>query len=364
MSTECIPLNHSEILMTEIVFSDDSGNYPQSELFDQVSELGGYCIGNFSDGGTGFIIKVLLQDSQISALVLTAAHVFVKNFVYSKNPINFLIGSDIYKAYPLKDKLEWDDLSLRFEDPISNVKISVPDDWIICELHRVPSNTYISRLVSLEIADPSISRTNQPVELIGVPKIVDGENLNQVCPESTCDKVSLEEVRRCLNYENNLIKTTGTILHHNDLICTTCISANGMSGGPLLIKEDGYSKVIGLLHGGPASQIHFFISEITSKTTRSQEIFELFHEYYMNKLNSMTNAKDINFVKACAGVVKIIENCLNLDTVSQENVNDLLRFLYRYALKVEYISGNFLKYNLCVSFRKILTNIQRVLENY
>lgn len=78
----------------------------------------------------------------------------------------------------------------------------------------------------------------------------------------------------------------------------------------------------------------------------------------------MTNAKDINFVKACAGVVKIIENCLNLDTVSQENVNDLLRFLYRYALKVEYISGNFLKYNLCVSFRKILTNIQRVLENY
>ena len=59
MSTEYIPLNHSLILMTEIVFKDESGNYPQSELFDQESEFGGYCIGKFLKGGTGFIIKVL-----------------------------------------------------------------------------------------------------------------------------------------------------------------------------------------------------------------------------------------------------------------------------------------------------------------
>jgi hypothetical protein len=37
-----------------------------------------------------------------------------------------------------------------------------------------------------------------------------------------------------------------------------------MFGSPFLIKVNGQYKVIGLLHGGPASPIHFYTSKILS----------------------------------------------------------------------------------------------------
>ena len=350
--------------MSEIIFKDESGNYPQSELFDQVAEFGGYCIGNFYDGGTGFIIKVLFDNTQISALLLTAAHVFVKDFVYNKNPNEFLIGDDTYLAHPLKDDLDWEDLSLRLEDPISNVKLSVPDDWVICELHKIPGNSYNSKLASIEIADPMIDRKHQNVELIGIPERIEESDLFQVCPESSYNRESLKEIQRCLNHEKKISKTIGTILHHDDLICTSCISANGMSGGPLLIREEGTLKVVGLLHGGPASQIHFFITEISSSTSRSAAMPRHLHEYYMHKMSNITSSVNIDFVKGCIGVLNVIEIFFSNQILSRGILKDLLRTLYKNALKVEYISGSFINYNLCISFRKIFANIQNILANY
>ena len=334
MSTECIFSNHSLVLMSEIIFKDESGNYPQSELFDQVAEFGGYCIGNFYDGGTGFIIKVLFDNTQISALLLTAAHVFVKDFVYNKNPNEFLIGDDTYLAHPLKDDLDWEDLSLRLEDPISNVKLSVPDDWVICELHKIPGNSYNSKLVSIEIADPMIDRKHQNVELIGIPERIDESKLFQICPESSSNQESLNEIKNCFNHEKKIIKTVGTILHYDELICTSCISANGMSGGPLLIREEGALKVVGLLHGGPASQIHFFITEISSNTSRSEEMPQHLYEYYMHKMSNIASSENIDFVKGCIGVLNMIEIFSSNKILPREILKDSLRYLYKCALRL------------------------------
>jgi hypothetical protein len=93
--------------MTEIVFKDSAGNLPQSELVDQLSAFGGYSIGVFKNGGTGFIIRDL-QDSPVKpALILTSAHIFMEYFEYKSDPINFYIEYDAYFATPLKKKIKW-----------------------------------------------------------------------------------------------------------------------------------------------------------------------------------------------------------------------------------------------------------------
>lgn len=46
------------------------------------------------------------------------------------------------------------------------------------------------------------------------------------------------------------------------MICTTSASAIGMSGCPLLINDNGQYNVIGILHDGPASPIHFYVSQL------------------------------------------------------------------------------------------------------
>ena len=78
----------------------------------------------------------------------------------------------------------------------------------------------------------------------------------------------------------------------------------------------------------------------------------------------MTNAVDIDFIKGCANYLKLIEDCLINNIIPREAINDQFRFLYLNALKVECISGRFIKYNLCISFKKNLGEIQSILGSY
>ena len=74
--------------MTEVFFKSSSGDWIETESVNQEIEFGGYAIGYFEQdlykAGTGFVCELYPQNSvdQECALVLTAAHVFLDNFVY------------------------------------------------------------------------------------------------------------------------------------------------------------------------------------------------------------------------------------------------------------------------------------------
>lgn len=123
------------------MFVDSHGELPKLKDFFQSIELGGFAIGAFKDadgslGGTGFIFNVCSGVSPVKAFILIAAHVFIDNFEYKPEPTDFLIGGNIYEALPLKNTIDWGNSALRYYDPITNFPISIPEDWVICELKQ------------------------------------------------------------------------------------------------------------------------------------------------------------------------------------------------------------------------------------
>ena len=133
-------ISDSPTNVTEIIYKDLSGSWPHTTPVDQINSFGGVSIGTFLrhgiKSGTGFIVKLTPSHPTVCALVLTAAHVFVTKFRYQKTQMDFLLENEVFKAGPLKNDLDWNTKKLFFKDPISTVRISFPEDWVVCALSK------------------------------------------------------------------------------------------------------------------------------------------------------------------------------------------------------------------------------------
>ncbi|OMJ78539.1 hypothetical protein SteCoe_21645 [Stentor coeruleus] len=347
--------------MTEILFADIKGVFPRAKEFDQIKKFRGFAIGEFKKSGilagTGFIFKVSSSIYPVVGLVLTAAHIFIEIFDYKPEPLEFIIGQESYQATPLKTSLDWSNLSAYFIDPITNCPISVPEDWVVCELRQILGQNYSAKLVSLSIADYS-----QPLNpalktrLIGFPKMIQIDNLQYMSPEAK--DTQLYEVKQCFLECNKLIVSKGELLNTLDMICTTCTSASGMSGSPLLIKEHSQYKVIGLLHGGPTSIIHYLVSKLLSnKSSLSHSDLDALINYIELKRNLTINKKSLKHLTDYFDINVLTLQRLSFYTEIPRVFVPYLHELYCRALFIEFATGNQLKYNLCVPLKKFYLDL-------
>ena len=343
--------------MCEILFRDSNGSWPQLPQFDQMSELNGYAIGYFMTegqrGGTGFIIKVLNNDQMYSALVLTAAHIFTDAFQFTTIPQRFLIGQETYMAYPLKVDLTWDDFRLYAIDKISNSKITYPEDWIVCGLRKFLFANYSQKLVPLELAqNPCMIVPNQSVVAYGYPKKPSKSTLGYMAPESLPSDFT--DIKHILGGGNNLVYSVGKVLVVDDVICASCASVNGMSGSPLIVSEQGKHKVIGLLHGGPASLIHFLCGQILHfRDSRGLDALADLYSYLTD------NIKDNGFISYILSEIEAVI----LDSKDLSSILEDIEELYGRALRLERNSGKAINYNIFVNTSRLSVKINNIINS-
>lgn len=368
MSKESIPLMPFYNTMTELLFADSNGAFPKAKEFNQEKKLGGFAIGVFREPGidcrgTGFVVMLCSGVSSVIALILTAAHIFIREFQYDPAPLEFVIGLESYEAWPLKASLNWTDLSFRYYDPITNCPISIPEDWIVCELRQKPGNVYSSKLISLNLSDPTQSiGLGQKAKLIGFPKILDIHQLEYVSPEA--NRSQFNEVQQSLLGGNKLIVSKGEVMSASDMICTTCASVNGMSGSPLFTKANGQYTVIGILFGGPASPIHFFTSQILSNLSNpSKSYFDNLLSYIGGKKSQATSQNILNILNDYLLYINGMKQSINSRGITHVSANILLD-LYSKALYLEFATGNHIKYNLCVPITKFHNEVLCIRNRY
>ena len=123
-------------IMCEVLFRDANGTWPKMPPIEQLQEFLGFSVGYFDEegsrAGTGFVIKNLLYHPDYCSIVLTVAHIFIEDFQFKCSQKYFKIGNETYVAFPLKQTLDLNNISQFFRDPISGVRISMPEDWLLC----------------------------------------------------------------------------------------------------------------------------------------------------------------------------------------------------------------------------------------
>ena len=131
-----------------------------------------------------------------------------------------------------------------------------------------------------EVIPPGVS---SDVIAYGFPKTVNPNFLMYIAPEA--NKSELDNIKKSLCHSPNLVKSIGKIIAIGELIASSCIASNGMSGGPLILRSPGRVSVIGMLHGGPVSSIHYYISQILHfGRCTSLTVISNFIEYFENKM--------------------------------------------------------------------------------
>ena len=353
----CIKLNMaagifpdlSEInLMTEVFFTGTSGQWPESESVDQLLVFGGYSIGvflgEFSERqGTGFVVKVLSSTSTARALILTASHIFIHCFEFDQRPLRFDICGDIYEVEPLKQGIDWDNEALYHIDSSSRNKMSVPDDWCLCTLTEISGASYKNPLKALDFCDSFTKHAiGVKVSVIGYPISFTKEDIFYIAP--TLQKSDYAKIKKSLHDGSHPIKTEGEIMCNEETICITCVTCNGMSGSPLFIEENSILKVVGLLHGGPASPIHSLTARILNKTSAVDDAIVIQLIDYLKSLQGLPVVLKYE-VKT---YTKILSGILSKLLIFDEYVYKKLLDLYTTALVLEKYQGTSIKYNVAI----------------
>ena len=344
--------------MTEIIYKDPSGSWPQTIPVDQISSFGGMSIGTFlrhgAKSGTGFIVKLTPLHPTVCALVLTAARIFISKFSYRKTQMDFLLENEVFKAEPLKDDLDWNNKKLFFKDPISCVRISIPEDWVVCTLSKIPGKVYSQSLVPLQLINPlCILYEELEVTLYGYPKVPELDHLTYVAPES--NDIDYDEIENSLCQGNHLVSSKGKIKMIGDILSVSCISANGMSGGPLIIESQNCPFVIGFLHGGPASFLHYYPSRLLN---------------CMNPSIAQAFIDCLTFNLGNGSIYSYLHELLtkfSLSTISRFDCCVLERLLlstYSDALNYEFFQGKNISYNNCLSIKAIFEPLNKILSSY
>ena len=340
--------------MCEVIFRDSFGAWPNMDLVDQEQEFGGLAIGYFTTAciekrGTGFIIKICERGSQFHALILTAAHVFMKNWEYSPSTQFFRIDKELFLALPLKRSLDWSNSSLFPTDPVSGMDVSVPEDWVICGLSFIPGLVYSKTLIALPLIDLSASvQINTDVMAYGFPLTPNPESLTYFAPGAK--KSDFNSIINALCGGSKLVCSKGRIIAVGNIISASCITANGMSGAPLIIRYSNGFRVIGFLFGGPSCKLQKLSSKliISKNFSDLSTINEILHELEVRPCNSP--------LEALKFYLREIVTC-TFDVSKTDTVVDLLKYLYSRSLKLESKAGTFISYN---NFQFILAIHQEI----
>ena len=347
--------------MTEVMFKNSLGEWPQLERVDQLLEFCGYSIGYFSDalgkGGTGFIIKAVSGSVDQCALVLTAAHIFIKEFHFEATIKYFNIENDKYYASPLKNDLQWDDLSKFLTDPVTFSKSSIPNDWVVCLISKIPGRTYISPLVPLKLCGViSEVSVGLDVAVYGFPRAVDLTSLKYAAPEA--NNSELTDIQHSLCGSLHMVKSYGKICAVGEMAAADCVTMNGMSGGPLIARINGELVVIGFLHGGPASPIHFYAAQLLHSHLQAR--ISIIHEFIQYAQQNLKPSITIN--NCCALLSKALNRTLTLQ--DSNFLKLLLMKIYAKATKYEGNSGRLIHHNNFYLIPIIFSELEKIMNAY
>lgn len=203
-------MSYKPDIMTEVLFKDTCGNWiPTQEVDESVDPIAnsvGYFIIGTEIKGTGFVIRVN-QNNDPYAIALTCAHVFMNFFLGLRNePTRFIVKGEIYYVSLVPKSLNWYDKSKFPRDPISGNRISIPDDWLFCEIRKGKIN-YNNPLIALDLASRSIIPQGTNIKIYGFPKPIDQINFGYCAPASTI--TDLEILNDCIHGGNKLVFSQG-----------------------------------------------------------------------------------------------------------------------------------------------------------
>lgn len=337
--------------MTEVIFKNSKGEWPRTEIIDQDSRFGGFCIGHFQKdgvkGGTGSIIKLLYGHSNSFALVLTSGHIFLKDFQYLKEMTTFKIGREKFLAISVKNDLNWD---LFFKDSISGVNLSVPDDWTVCTISKIPSRNYIQKYIELGIYDVfSALPPDIDIEVHGFPLTPTSNMLSYIAPESLVK--DLRDVKETVWNGSGLICSKGKILAENETMAISCASANGMSGSPVIIITPSGPQIIAILFGGPATKIHYYCALILhykeQASTLTEKLLKHIRKYHVEQIF----------------LAQLLENFSKLTDLEFQLFWDMLSIIYSTAIMLEK-DRIMWKYNNAISIKSIWNELAALVNKY
>ena len=323
--------------MLEVLLRESSCNFPDFRFFDQQSKFGGYAIGFFTIGGTGFVVR----NENNKIIILTAAQVLLDSrYDLMKCPPEFCLGNSKFSAIPLKNSLDWTDISKFYVDPLTNVPISIPEDWLFCELVYISGN---ENIVALDIFCDQDLNIDDEVVVIGYP-LKPALCLDYMAPSATVSETS--ELKDKIQRFNWPLEFSGKVLASDFLICANCSTIDGMPGSPLLKKVNGEYKVFGLLHGSRPSYLHHFVTRILkSFDSPDLNLLSSFLPVLRQKLNVVTG---ILFCVKIECYIRVIEKYLN-NIATVHELYDLLNEIYFYANKIEEACGNSASYDTFIS---------------
>lgn len=371
MDSECIFMNLKSDIMTEVLFRDTCGNWIPTQLVDEsvdpiANSVGYFIIGN-EKKGTGFVFKVN-QNNDPYALVLTGAHVFFSFTLSLRNePTQFVVKGEAYNVSIIAKFLNWADKSKFPKDPISGNRISIPEDWLICELRKVNMN-YSNSLIALDLANNSFIPQNATVKIYGFPKPVKTVNYGYCAPTSSIADVPI--LNNCIHGGKKLVFSQGIILAKNiEIMSISCPTSNGMSGGPIIMETNNGSKVVGILHGGPCGTTHYKIMVTIFETIDGININALFK--LLKKIEKQIKSIESSGAQICyelyrfreeiVNCIKIIQNGVNLSHFSNSKIIEQLLDLYSKVLLIEAESGRNMNYNLGLTLEMFRNDIKSII---
>jgi hypothetical protein len=365
MGTERIYLSETFNKMTELLLKDTEGHWIPTEEVDLGTDPVASAVGYFrifdSFQGTGFVIKVL-PGNDPHAIILTSAHVLLdSNLEFKRGHIKFVVNGDSYEVKILSKEMNWDFKSNFPIDPISGNKLSIPNDWLFCEL-RMFKKEYSKPLNSLKVSNDIVFCVGTNLRVYGFPRPINRDILSYCAPNGELSE--LETLNTLIHGGQRLVSSKGEILSMNDeIFCISAPTSNGMSGGPIILDTDEGPKVIGILHGGPAGFLHRklnlaiyssnsgnFLKGMTSLLKKMLKQIR-----FVNNLG-LRNEELLRFAWETKYVVKNLKEGRVYDI---ERCIDSLNSYYKGILKIEASIGNRISYNIgifCRSFKDVQIN--------
>ena len=221
---------------------------------------------------------------------------------------------------------------------------------------KIPGKIYSQTLVPLQLINSlCILHEELEVTLYGFPKVPELIDLNYAAPESK--DTDYNEIENSLCQGTSLVSSKGKIKKVGNIISVSCVAANGMSGGPLIIESENVPIVIGFLQGGPTSVLHHYFSRLLNSMKAS--LVQVFISY----LSDSFDLRNMNFLRFLHELLtKYITS-----TISPSGIDDLeylLFYVYYNAVRYEYVRGKNISYNNCLSIIAIFEPLIKVLNSY
>lgn len=367
MSSECIFLSLKTDTMTEVLFKDTYGNWIPTEEVDEsnpiANSIGYFMIGD-EPKGTGFVIKVN-QNNSPYAIVLTCAHVFIGNELFLTNkPAKFIVRGEFYYCSIMPKFLNWICKAKFLRDPISGNRISIPDDWIFCELRKGYKN-YTHSLIALNLSNHQFFPQETQVTVFGFPRPIDESSFDYSAPAS--EEKDMPILNSCIHGGNKLVLSHGKIISaSNDIICVSCPTSHGMSGGPITVKIDNSYQVIGILFGGPAGATHKIIMLTIFETLYGNSLNAL--KKLLKKIKKQKRSIRMSGAQVCHGLRKFwvyaklyIEVLSNGDYISKSEITKELLSYYKNVLSIEARLGRNLGYNIGIALEMLRHDLNRIM---